>query len=147
MQSSPPIQKMLRQIACNSDQIGRITVALTKESIEKYKSQLLQLKAKILHKLAETDEEVKEMVASKGYSQHQADEGSDDFDQAIALQLSDEDRSILRKIDRALEKIEEGTFGICEVCGKEISEKRLDAIPYAVTTLRCQEEREKRKEG
>lgn len=118
-------------------------MGLTSGEIEKYQEALLEMKREILHKISEADLDVKTAQSGKGYSQHQADEGSDDFDRNITLRLSDEDRSILRKIDRALEKIQEGSYGICELSGKEIPKKRLDAIPYATTTVAAQSAFEK----
>ena len=51
--------------------------------------------------------------------------------------------SIVRQIDRALDKIEEGTYGICDITGKDISKARLEAIPYATMTVDAQEKYEK----
>ena len=48
-----------------------------------------------------------------------------------------------RQIDRALEKIEEGTYGVCDISGEEIPLKRLEAIPYAAMTVAAQEKMEK----
>jgi DnaK suppressor protein len=90
----------------------------------------------------EASEEVKAYEETRGYSQHQADEGTDDFDRTISLNLSDQELKILRQIDRALEKIDEGTYGVCDVSGDEIPLKRLDAIPYATMTVKAQEELE-----
>jgi DnaK suppressor protein len=50
---------------------------------------------------------------------------------------------MLRQIDRALEKIQEGTYGICDVSGEEIPVKRLEAIPYATMTVKAQQQMEK----
>ena len=50
---------------------------------------------------------------------------------------------LLRQIDRALEKINEGTYGVCDVSGEEIPIKRLEAVPYAVMTVKSQERWEK----
>ena len=50
---------------------------------------------------------------------------------------------MLRQIDRALEKIDENTYGICDLSGEEIPLKRLEAIPYATMTVKAQEQLEK----
>jgi DnaK suppressor protein len=50
---------------------------------------------------------------------------------------------LLRQIDRALEKIEEGTYGVCDISGEEIPMKRLEAVPYATMTVKAQEKFEK----
>ncbi len=120
-------------------------MALSQQDIAKYRKELLLLKETILHKIAEMEAEVKNPDGSKGYSQHQADEGSDDFDKTIALRLSDEDRAILQKIEHALKRIDEGSYGICELSGAQIPRKRLDALPYATTTVAAQSQFEQGK--
>ena len=87
--------------------------------------------------------DVKTSQESKGYSQHQADGGTDDFGQTISIEISSKEQEILRQIERAMEKIEEGTYGICDLSGDEIPVKRLEAIPYATMTVAAQEKFEK----
>ena len=116
---------------------------LKKSQIEEFKKRLLELRAEMTKMVKEASEDVKTEAGSKGYSQHQADEGTDDFDRTISLQLTDKEIRVLRQIDRALEKIEEGTFGICDISEEEIPLKRLEAIPYATMTVASQERFEK----
>lgn len=93
--------------------------------------------------LQETTKEVKKPDEATGYSQHQADQGTDDFDRSISLEVTGSEFELLRQINRALEKIEDETYGICDVSGEEIPKKRLDAVPYATMTVAVQEKREK----
>ena len=116
---------------------------LKKSEIEQFKKVLLELRIHILNILKETTDEVKEGDESRGYSQHQADEGTDDFVKTVNLEVSSKEFGILKQIDRALEKIEEGTYGICDISGDEIPKKRLDAVPYAIMTVEAQEKLEK----
>lgn len=116
---------------------------LKKEQIEIFKNRLLALRDEMTKMVKETSQDVKSEGESKGYSQHQADEGTDDFDRTINLQLTDKEIQILRQVDRALEKIEEGTYGICDLSKEEIPLKRLEAIPYAIMTVQAQEKLEK----
>lgn len=118
-------------------------MGLSKKEIEKYKEQLLAMRGELVNTLEENSREVKSPEDSKGYSQHQADEGTDDFNRRMNLQLNAEETETLKLIDRALEKIEEGTYGICDISGKPINKKRLDAIPYAIMTVEAKEELEK----
>jgi DnaK suppressor protein len=120
-------------------------MALKKSEIEKFKKRLLDMKAQINQSLRNVSEDVKTVEESRGYSQHQADEGTDDFGQTITIEVSNREQSILRQIDRALEKIEEGTYGICDVSGEVIPIKRLEAVPYATMTVAAQEKYEKGK--
>lgn len=118
-------------------------MALKREEIEKFKKELLKMRKHLTASVQGVKEEVKSLDESKGYSQHQADEGTDDFGRTISLELTNKEFSVLRQIDRALEKIEEGTYGICDITGKEIPKKRLEAIPYATMTVEAQEKMEK----
>lgn len=116
---------------------------LKKTEIEQFKKQLIEMRAQITRLLEGSTEDVKRPDDATGYSQHQADEGTDDFDRTISLELTGKEFEILRQIDRALEKIDESTYGVCDVTGEEIPKKRLDAIPYATMTVKAQEMREK----
>jgi DnaK suppressor protein len=116
---------------------------LKKAEIEHFKKRLLELRAQISNALRETNKEVTQSDQSKGYSQHQADEGTDDFVKSVTLQVSSKEMSLLRQIDRALEKIDEDTYGICDLTGDEIPIKRLEAIPYATMTVKAQDQFEK----
>jgi len=118
---------------------------LKKNEIEKYKKTLLKMRNELVHVLNETNQEVKEGGESKGYSQHSADEGTDDFVKSINLEVSNKGFGVLREIERALEKIEEGNYGICDISGDEIPKKRLDAVPYATMTVESQEKLEREK--
>lgn len=62
---------------------------------------------------------------------HMADIGTDNYEQEFALDLMDSERRILYEIDEALQRLEEGTYGICEGTGQPISKARLRAQPWA----------------
>ncbi len=59
------------------------------------------------------------------------------------MELTEREYVILRQIDRALEKIEENTYGICDISGEEIPQARLEAVPYANMTVKAQDKLEK----
>lgn len=101
------------------------------------------MRSQLTKLLQGSTEEVKRPDEATGYSQHQADQGTDDFDRTISLELTGKEFETLRLIDRALEKIEEETYGICDITGKEIPKKRLEAVPYATMTVEAQEKHEK----
>src|SRR3990167_6909791 len=77
------------------------------------------------------------------YSLHMADMATDNYDREFSLGLADNEQKILNRINAALEKIEENTFGLCEACEKKISKVRLRAVPYAELCVPCQEKQEK----
>lgn len=77
------------------------------------------------------------------------DIASQEIDRSFMLRLRDRERKLLKKIEKALEKIEVGTYGICEMCGKEIPIERLEARPVTDLCIECkieQEEEERFKE-
>jgi DnaK suppressor protein len=78
-----------------------------------------------------------------GYSFHMADVATDNFDLETTLGLASNEQNILNLVDNALHKIEDGSFGICELCKKTIPMKRLLVMPYAPNCVKCQEQVEK----
>lgn len=116
---------------------------LKKPEIENFKHRLQNLRGQLLHTLEATTKDVKRPDEATGYSQHQADQGTDDFDRTISLQMTNKEYEMLRQIERALEKIEENSYGVCDVTGEEIPMARLEAIPYATMTVKAQEKFEK----
>lgn len=73
-----------------------------------------------------------------------ADRASSETDRAIELRARDRQRKLISKIDAALDRIEDGTYGYCEETGEPISLKRLDARPIATLSLEAQERHERR---
>lgn len=111
--------------------------------IDEFRDKLLHLKNQILQTLEVSTKDVKRPDEATGYSQHQADQGTDDFDRTISLQVTTKEYEMLRQIERALEKIDDKTYGVCDITGEEIPVARLEAIPYATMTVRAQEKFEK----
>ncbi len=66
-----------------------------------------------------------------------------DLAEDVNLKRLSNHRETLVKIDEALRKLDDGTYGICEECGQEISEKRLKVLPFAIYCKDCQEKKEK----
>ncbi|MBA3957294.1 MAG: TraR/DksA family transcriptional regulator [Parachlamydiaceae bacterium] len=116
---------------------------LKKADIAKFKKELEGMRFQIQRSLRGSTEDVKNPDESGGYSQHQADKGTDDFDRTISLEVTSQEYGILKYIDRALQKIDEGTYGVCDITGDEIPYGRLEAVPYAVTTAKAQDMLEK----
>jgi DnaK suppressor protein len=72
------------------------------------------------------------------------DLASSEYAQSMIFRLRDREKFLLKKIERALIRIEDGSFGICERCEEPISSKRLDARPVTTLCIRCKEEQEKK---
>ena len=78
------------------------------------------------------------------YSIHMADLGTDAMERENDLQVASAEGRLLVEINEAIARLAEGTFGVCETCGKEIDHRRLDVVPQARLCLKCQEQAERR---
>jgi len=78
-----------------------------------------------------------------GYSYHMADAATDTFNEQVESDIVSSETETLREIEEALERLDEGTYGICEMCGEPIAPKRLTAIPYARLCIKCKAESER----
>jgi len=120
-----------------------------KEEIQKLKAQLEAERARIAEGLNHIERDNlnrSQRDASgdlSGYSFHMADMATDNFDREFSLDIASGEQTLLNRIDEALRKITEGTYGICENCEKSISTKRLKAVPYAKLCIKCKEDEEK----
>lgn len=79
-----------------------------------------------------------------GYTYHMADVASDTYDREFSLGLASSERQILYELEDALKKMDEGRYGVCEICSQLISKNRLKAVPHARLCVKCQERKEKR---
>ena len=87
------------------------------------------------------EDETEEIVGNS--DNHLGDTATATLDREIDYSLEENSEQVLRAIDAALRRIEEGTFGICETCGQPISEERLEAIPYATQCIDCRRKGER----
>lgn len=133
---------MTDNCSCSINKGGK-AVALKKTEIAKFKKRLEDMQRQLSHSLKGSTDEVKASDEATGYSQHQADQGTDDFDRTISLEVTSREYGVLRQIERALEKIAEGTYGVCDITGEDIPVARLEAVPYATMTVKAQEQLEK----
>jgi RNA polymerase-binding protein DksA len=103
---------------------------------ERLKNALLTEQANLTKQLADLD--VTAVEEGVGYSSHPADDGSAAFDQARDLTMLLSARKTLEQIADALTRFDNGTYGLCTNCGREIDAARLKAIPYTALCLECQ---------
>ncbi len=124
---------------------------MTKKDAKFYKELLLKKKAELsrgIEHIAKDALKKSQRDAAgdlSGYSLHMADMATDNYDREFSLSLATNEQKLLHRIDEALEKIDEDTFGLCEVCNKKISKARLKIVPYAELCVPCQEKQEKKK--
>jgi RNA polymerase-binding protein DksA len=122
---------------------------MNKPELAAYKERLLALRARLrgdVDKMADAALKKSRSEANGDLSSmpiHMADIGSDNFEQEFTLSLMESDGGTLASIEASLERIEEGTYGLCEECGVKIPKSRLNAIPYATLCVRCAEQQER----
>ena len=121
---------------------------MDKKKIAKYQEDLIALKEKIVNDIKQIADHASPSERSdsgdvSGHVMHLADVATDMYDREFSLGLASNNRGLLEKIDKALKRIENGRFGLCESCGCEISAARLQALPYVAHCLKCQEKLEK----
>jgi len=124
------------------------TTKLLKKDLDLFKNLLTGQKAEIIHDIKNLQKDSKQDGESKdlsGHVMHMADVATDMYDKEFSLNLASKDRDLLNKIDDALKRIDDGTYGICLGTGKSISKERLKALPYAEYCLEHQEELENEK--
>jgi len=110
-----------------------------KNDADVYRNRLLNLRARLRGEMGR----MADAALSQGRLEtsslpiHLADLGSDNFEQELTLSLVGSEKEALDKIELALERIADGSYGKCEDCGKRIPESRLAAIPYTSVCVQC----------
>ena len=117
----------------------KITTNLTSSEIREFEALLLAKRNEILGNVISLKDETLRRQRSDLSSLpiHMADLGTDNYEQYLSLELMDSERKVITEIDYALNRIEEGTYGICEVGGEPIPKQRLEAIPWAKFCVGC----------
>jgi len=117
--------------------------SFTKTELKEYKERLLALRVRLRGDVSQMADAALKKNRSEGNGDlssmpiHMADLGSDNFEQEFTLSLMETEEGTLGHIEAALERVEEGTYGVCEECGVKIPKKRLNAIPYASMCVKC----------
>lgn len=108
------------------------------EKIQEIKKRLIQQRDELL---AEAGLALNSLPEERSFPEI-GDQASAEIDRNFMLRLKGRERKLLKKIDEILEKIENGTYGICEACGEEINIKRLEARPVTTLCIDCKTEQE-----
>jgi DnaK suppressor protein len=113
---------------------------LTPERIERLRGYLLEEQANLRQELTGLDNAVQE--ANIGLGNHMAEDATAAFDQATTVSLRRGHELALKEVERALRRIDGGTYGRCERCGEEIDFARLKAVPQTTLCMTCQRQAE-----
>ena len=114
---------------------------MNKAQLKKFKGLLEAKRDEIIKKAKQTLNE--DMMLDASDLPDEMDLASSEYLQSFTFRLRGREKSFLDKIQKALLKIEDGTFGKCEECDEEISLKRLEVRPVTTLCIRCKEEQEK----
>lgn len=101
---------------------------------------------RLREEISETETEIAELLKSgvDGGGEDSADSGTKAFEREHEMSLAASHREMVLQIERALSRIENGTYGICESCGNPIGKARLQAFPRATLCVKCKQRQERR---
>ncbi len=114
---------------------------MNKVQLKKFKTLLTEKRDEIVKKAKQTLEE--DMTLDSNDLPDEMDLASSEYLQSFTFRLRGREKAFLDKINKALQKIEDGSFGVCEECGEEITVKRLEARPETTLCIRCKEDQER----
>jgi RNA polymerase-binding protein DksA len=116
--------------------------ALTREDLKKLRAALLERRRQLVGDVAGLEDEALRAGEEEVSVDHMADHGSESYEKDQTIGHIERESAELKRIDQALKRIEAGSYGICEQCGKPIKKTRLRAMPSAGLCLACQTELE-----
>ena len=128
--------KIMKNKTANSKSGKKSTGKAGKKELSRFKEMLIEKRRSILGDMSELTNEISgnsncDYGSRPESVEDVADYSSDHYELDVASQLLASERNLLREIDDALERIENGTYGICEGTGRRIKAARLEAIPWA----------------
>jgi DnaK suppressor protein len=124
---------------------GHGAAPLNQKDLKRYKKMLEDSKTALL------DSAKKTLMEESNFDTDdlpdEIDLASSEYAQSMVFRLRDREKFLLKKIEKALSRIEDGTFGVCERCEEPIAAKRLEARPVTTLCIRCKEEQEKKEKS
>jgi len=110
------------------------------QELETYKKSLQQQREQLVEQVNENTRQT--FGFDQDDKQDPVDVAVNDREQTIMLSITETERDLLGQMDEALQRIEAGTYGVCQNCGKDIVAARLEAVPYAGFCMPCQQKLE-----
>jgi RNA polymerase-binding protein DksA len=146
---SPTVKEPPPQEPPTEEQLRKVKTGLTKKDIDHFRQLLLQKRAEIVGDVTSMEVDARKQHSGGNLSNmpvHMADVGSDNYEQEFTLGLVESERKLIREIDAALLRIQNGTYGVCLERGVPIGKARLEAKPWAKYCIEVARERERRGE-
>ena len=124
-----------------SPQRARRGAAKSSQDVAKFRELLLTERSRLEAELREIESRTARVTGSErasemsGYEDHPADIASETFEREKDLAIGESVESLLNQVITALEKVDRGTYGVCDACGRPIKKARLEALPFATLCL------------
>ncbi len=118
-----------------------VSKSLTKKELKKFQEMLEEKRRAVLDRARKTLSE--DMTLDTNDLPDEMDLAASEYIQSFEFRLRGREKSLLTKLDSALRKIEDGRFGICDICEEPIGKKRLEARPETSLCIRCKEDQER----
>ena len=120
----------------------KVARKLAKSTVDRYKKRLDAEKIQLEELVADYERELAEARLTESSSDRSPDPGNAEassmkLEYAKELSIEQNTLDLLKKVDHALDRIEQGEYGICETCGKSIPIERLDVLPYSTQCVEC----------
>lgn len=128
-------------MATKKSHFSKEEVAELRRRLEEERQQLQRQAAEIVEASFGTPQS--ELTGEVAFDEEYADAGTATFERERDLSLTNNIRDLLEKVERALERIDQGTYGLCERCGKPIEKARIKALPYATLCIKDKQAEER----
>src|SRR5262249_20344415 len=117
----------------------------TPEQLAEFRALLLRKRAQVIGDITTMEKQALQSGSGSlsNMPSHLAEQGSEAYDQSLSLDLAAADRKLVKEIDDAIARIDNGTYGICEITGKPIKLERLQELPWARYSIEAARERER----
>lgn len=114
---------------------------MTHGDLDYFKKQLLEKKTELIDVVHKTESYGREMD-SEAEAMDMADRASKSYTKEFMFSLSNLERQMIILVEEALDRIQEGSYGVCTHCGETVGRRRLEAVPWALLCVHCQELKE-----
>ncbi|MGA2629882.1 MAG: TraR/DksA family transcriptional regulator [Terriglobia bacterium] len=113
---------------------------MEKKKAEQYRKRLVAKQEELLRMVSKSEKDGRQV--DEDITQDIADKAANSYTKEFLFHQSDDNRRILQLVTEAMERIKDGTYGLCVACQEEVQAKRLEAVPWARHCIECQEKQE-----
>jgi DnaK suppressor protein len=114
---------------------------MDRRKVDIYRKRLLDKQAELLRLVSKSDQDGRQ--ADEEGTQDLADKAANAYTKEFLFHQSNDNRQLLALVNQALERAKDGSYGTCAACGQEVQTKRLDAVPWALHCIECQDKQDK----